>query len=204
MQLGPPLRPQASHTVQIVQQPNSQHGIPRRSAQQVQRTMTQEPAVKQPYIKPTQQKSRRVEQRGCPRPTLQQNAVERPLQQGAQRTTSQQPLHTTVTSSTSGVLTNLSPNFQPLVSSLLGIPPTSVQHTGAQKPAVKHDKPQQSRCIEQQHQRPLQQGANSQPPQCTLPSRASAVIPRSQTIQTEVSPEYDFHFPVSAYIIMHC
>jgi len=228
MQLGQkkptpvPLRPQESHTVQAsVQQPNSQQGIPRRSTQQAQQAGLQEPAVKKADVHLNPLQSRRVKQQDHPNPTLRQKAVERPVEQGAQTTTSQQP-QCRIPSHASAAVTK-SPKFQPEVFSQQEKPPKSAkqtQHIGTQMSAVKQDihlNPLQSICVEQQDhptptlqqctvKRPVQQraqGSSSQQPQSTTPSHASTVIKGSQTIQPVVSQEYDDHFPVSSYN-MYC
>ena len=225
MQLGQqkptpvPLRPQASHIVQAsVQQPNSQQGIPRRSTQQAQQAGLQEPAVKKADVHLNPLQSRRVKQQDHPNPTLRQKAVERPVEQGAQTTTSQQP-QCRIPSHAPAAVTK----SQPEVFSQQEKPPKSVkqtQHIGTQMSAVKQDihlNPLQSICVEQQDhptptlqqctvKRPVQQraqGSSSQQPQSTTPSHASTVIKGSQTIQPVVSQEYDDHFPVSSYN-MYC
>ena len=111
-----PLRPQASHPVQLVsvQHPNSQQGIPRRSVQKTKHTGTQTPAAKQLDVHLKSQLSKCVEQQDRPNPTLQQGAVKGPLQQGAQRANSQQP-GCTLSSSGSAVTTR-SPTVQHVVS----------------------------------------------------------------------------------------
>ena len=229
MQLGQqkptpvPLRPQASHTVQAsVQQPNSQQRIPRRSTQQAQQAGLQEPAEKKADIHLNPLQSRHVKQQDHPNPTLRQKAVERPVEKGAQTTTSQQP-QCKIPSHAPAAVTK-SPKFEPEVFSQQEKPPKSVkqtQHIGTQMSAVKQDihlNPLQSRCVEQQNhptptlqqctvKRPVQQkaqGSNSQQPQSTTPSHASTVLKGSPTIQPVVSKEYDDHFPVSSYNIMYC
>ena len=111
-------------------------------------------------------------------------------------------------------VTTRSPTIQPEVSSQLGMPPRSVrhtQHTGTQNPAVVHINPLQSRYVEHQDNRsptpqqkavqgPLQHGHQRTNSQQSPPSRASAVVTTNPAIQP-VSLEYDFHFPVSSYII---
>jgi len=209
-----PLRPQASHPVQAsVQQPNSKQGIPRRSTQQAQQAGLQEPAVKKADVHLNPLQSRRLKQQDHPNPTLRQKAVESPVQQGAQITTSEQP-QCKIPSHASAAVTK-SPKF-----SQQEKPPKSVkqtQHIGTQMSAVKQDihlYPLQSRCVEQQDhptptlqqctvKRPVQQRvqeSNSQKPQSTTPSHASTVIKGSPTIQPVVSQEYDDQFPVSSIL----
>ena len=110
-----PLRPQASHTVQLVsvQHPNSQQGIPRRLLQQMQCVEAQEAVKQQDFVHLKPQQSRNTKQQDHPSPAPRKKAVGRPVQQGAERTNSRQP-QCTLSSNASAVIR--SKMFQPIAS----------------------------------------------------------------------------------------
>lgn len=110
-----PLRPQASHTVQLVsvEHPNSHQRIPQRSLQQIQCAEAQEQVKQQDFVHLKPQQSRYAKQRDHPSPALQQKSVKIPVQQGAQRTDSRQP-HCTLSPNASAV--TRSKMFQPIAS----------------------------------------------------------------------------------------
>ena len=110
-----PLRPQASHTVQLVsvQHPNSQQGIPQRSLQHMQRAEAYKAVKQQDFVHLIPQQSRYTKEQDHPSPASRQKAVGRPVQQGAERTSSRQP-QCTLSSNASAVI--MSKMFQPIAS----------------------------------------------------------------------------------------